>query len=431
MSSIALSTRALDALVKEYDQFGNTIMSLNDIGLDGYIRYKRYEDGPRFSEIDVVKIATGKSTDSAGLLIRRLSDEVRSEVRSECSNLKFKGPGQKETILITFQGAMKLLMALPGINAREIRTKFSEKLQRYFAGDLSLVGEIVANNQSNAPIPQLAREDLGVQQVAAQQITTGLIKEMAMEVYKEQQKEEWEYFNKRRRLQLYDARTKEMRLEKDHKRNMAVHACVNEQKKLELDVEKQKTVTVDNERKKIKEEEESRLKTIKEEEESKLRAAKEELEMKRLNRKEEKEHEIELLKLKEQMREKSPQPTVNVNVNNNNTTTSSTGAAVPNTVTVESVAEMFKIFEDIQNRSVQMNILKVVGSMLVKDPFNLQPVGKKPSQYTDKYEVNEFPAEDERIIMKQLVRARDQVLKKAGGGAGGSKQVGSMDKFFK
>lgn len=51
-------------------------------------------------------------------------------------------------------------MALPGVNARDIRTKFASVLQRFFAGDPGLVGEIFDNNQSSAPIHQVARDDL-------------------------------------------------------------------------------------------------------------------------------------------------------------------------------------------------------------------------------------------------------------------------------
>jgi hypothetical protein len=130
MSSVALSTRALDASVKECDQFGNTIMPLNDIGLDGYIRYKRYEDGPKFSEIDVVKIATGKSTDYAGYIIRRLSDEVRSEVRDGSRVHKFKGPGQKDTTLITLEQAYKLIMIIPCSRSKAMRLNLVEGLTR-------------------------------------------------------------------------------------------------------------------------------------------------------------------------------------------------------------------------------------------------------------------------------------------------------------
>jgi hypothetical protein len=46
---------------------------------------------------------------------------------------------------------------LPGKMAKEVRTKFSNILTRYMAGDASLVGEIVANAESTSPIAQMAR----------------------------------------------------------------------------------------------------------------------------------------------------------------------------------------------------------------------------------------------------------------------------------
>jgi hypothetical protein len=143
-----------NAVLEERDEHGNLIMRLNDIGLDAYVRYQRYEDGVRLAEIDVVKAVTGKSVDYSGHIIRNLSEDVKNELRDKHSTFKFKGvckvyllkyvnyiqtkishtsgPGQKSTTLITFQGTLKLIMALPGINARDIRTKFVTSLLHRF-----------------------------------------------------------------------------------------------------------------------------------------------------------------------------------------------------------------------------------------------------------------------------------------------------------
>jgi hypothetical protein len=74
---------------------------------------------------------------------------------------QFAGSGQRPTTLITYAGVLKLIMALPGINAREMRTKFADVLQKYFAGDASLVLEMMDNAESTSGVHSLARESLG------------------------------------------------------------------------------------------------------------------------------------------------------------------------------------------------------------------------------------------------------------------------------
>lgn len=53
-------------------------------------------------------------------------------------------------------------MILPGKTAKEVRQQFASVIQRYMAGDLTLVEDIQANGQSTAPVAQMARESLGI-----------------------------------------------------------------------------------------------------------------------------------------------------------------------------------------------------------------------------------------------------------------------------
>ena len=82
------------------------------------------------------------------------------EIRSGSIVSKFIGVGQKDTTLITFKGVLKLVMRLPGVNAREMRDKFANVLQRYFAGDPTLVAELANNNASDNAVNSVARESL-------------------------------------------------------------------------------------------------------------------------------------------------------------------------------------------------------------------------------------------------------------------------------
>lgn len=151
---------------RKLDQFGNEIMGLDEIGLlNSTVRIFRYPDCVRLSRMDLVMAVTGQSNKTASKTVSRLATSHQEEVTANCRTFKFKGPGQQDTTLITISGALKLIMALPGINAREMRTKFASVLQRYFAGDPGLVGELAHNNASSGSINALAREDLGVEQV--------------------------------------------------------------------------------------------------------------------------------------------------------------------------------------------------------------------------------------------------------------------------
>ena len=62
--------------------------------------------------------------------------------------------------MITFPGALKPIMFLPGKNAQEPRLKMVTVLTRYFAGDPSLLKKIEANAISESPVNHSAREAL-------------------------------------------------------------------------------------------------------------------------------------------------------------------------------------------------------------------------------------------------------------------------------
>jgi len=100
----------------------------------------------------------------------RLAEEYKNELY-ECHSkmgsltktmgeFKFKGRGEKMQPVITFPGAIKLVMWLGGNKAKSFRTKVTEIITRYFAGDKTLLAQIQANAESNSPINQAARASL-------------------------------------------------------------------------------------------------------------------------------------------------------------------------------------------------------------------------------------------------------------------------------
>lgn len=362
--------------VNETDQHGNLIMRLNDIGLDAYVRYKRYDDGVRLAEIDVVKAVTGKNKEYAGQILRRMSGEVQDELRANCTEYNFNGKGERKTTLITFQGALKLIMALPGINARDLRTKFADVLQRYFAGDPSLVSELIDNNQSAAPINSVARDDLGVPQVGA----PGMSREEVLEMLQQRSLETYESFKKRRRLELNDRRCVQLHELKLKDKDIAILKETQVTEKVKQDT--------------IEKETEAKTKIIEKETEAKIKTLTLENEGKRM--------EIEILKLKQA-------PVVNVNVTNTQPVPSS------DRVTVEQIADTFGLLHAVPDVHLRRRALNVAGSRLARPPYNLAPAGKRESRFSDRFNVNEYSGAYTEMIKEVIQRAAADVVRQMQG----------------
>ena len=121
-------------------------------------------DGKQYLSIrDIIMHVCDKDKDQAGAVWRTLSDLKKNEVREFLSNFQFPGRGQQDQPVITFPGAIKLLMFLPGEKAKTHRSTMVSILTRYFAGDPSLLNEIEANALSESPIAQMARASLQVE----------------------------------------------------------------------------------------------------------------------------------------------------------------------------------------------------------------------------------------------------------------------------
>lgn len=94
----------------------------------------------------------------AAKTLRELHEDVFGSDKFEIKQIEKGHP----TKLLVFPRAIELVMVLPGKLAKEVRQQFATVIQRYMAGDLTLVEEIQANAQSTAPVAQMARESLGI-----------------------------------------------------------------------------------------------------------------------------------------------------------------------------------------------------------------------------------------------------------------------------
>lgn len=159
---------------------------------------------------------------------------------------------------ITFPGALKLIMWLPGEKAKIFRSKIAEILKRYFAGDLTLLDDIQANAASSAPLNQFARAAMNDPEPSPQQAQVpdeevSALKRRRIEhtLYAESLREANPLFEKRLKLQVkfYDHRERWLamelksdleRLEMQRKQNEM--ELDKERKQNEIELEKQQGI---------------------------------------------------------------------------------------------------------------------------------------------------------------------------------------------
>jgi hypothetical protein len=96
---------------------------------------------------DVIMHLCGKNRKRANEVWERLSVKQKSELVGDISIFQFPGQGQSKMPVITIEGAMKLMMMLPGERAKHMRVHAADILSRYVQGKDSLIAEIHQNKQ--------------------------------------------------------------------------------------------------------------------------------------------------------------------------------------------------------------------------------------------------------------------------------------------
>lgn len=132
----------------------------DDIAQNSSVRVAMVDGVQYLSIRDIIMVMCDKNGNHANEIWRRVPENFKEEVNAFCVNLRFKGPGQKAQPVIQFQGALKMMMWLPGEKAKTFRSKAAEILTRYYAGDKTLLNEVWANAQAQAPINEAARAAL-------------------------------------------------------------------------------------------------------------------------------------------------------------------------------------------------------------------------------------------------------------------------------
>ena len=145
-----------------------SVIPFDEIVPDATVRVVVIDDVQYLSIRDIIMCVCDKNMKRASEIWDRISPDRKTEVSAFCATYKFPGKGQSEQPVITFPGALKLVMFLPGEAAKNHRTAMAGILRRYFAGDATLINEIEANAASDSPVAQMARASLAAEGGAGQ-----------------------------------------------------------------------------------------------------------------------------------------------------------------------------------------------------------------------------------------------------------------------
>jgi hypothetical protein len=135
-------------------------ISFDEVIPGACIRFTIINDVQYLSIRDFIMCTCNKNQNDACEVWRNLSDDKKNEVKEFVLDFKFPGRGQTPQPVITFPGAIKMAMFLPGENAKKNRSLMTNILIRYFAGDPTLICEIETNAVSDDPVANMARAAL-------------------------------------------------------------------------------------------------------------------------------------------------------------------------------------------------------------------------------------------------------------------------------
>jgi hypothetical protein len=149
---ISLNSVNLERPIAKMQNIPDLMMSMTELGESTVRRFRRTaESPPRVSVYDVLGAVTGYTPNNCATLWQRLSVQF-PEVTTLSSNLKFPGPGQRNTPVADAAGITHIILLLPGRAAATARQSAAKVVVRYLGGDVSLVAEIMANRDRQAEL---------------------------------------------------------------------------------------------------------------------------------------------------------------------------------------------------------------------------------------------------------------------------------------
>ena len=153
----------------------------DEIDPNSNVRYTIIAGKQYLSVRDLIMIMCCKDNKRASETWDRLDVSHKDELAPYCMLFQFPGRGQGEQPVIAFPGAIILSMFLPGENAKKHRLVMCNIIRRYYAGDMSLIDEVMANAASDHPIAEMARESLNEDQRDANELEEDKRRKRALE----------------------------------------------------------------------------------------------------------------------------------------------------------------------------------------------------------------------------------------------------------
>jgi hypothetical protein len=303
---------------------------------------------------------------------------IMKEIEECCDTHKFKGQGQRNIPVISYKGMLKLAMILESGRAFEVRSVFVDMMQRFFAGDPTLVPVLIENNRSNAPLNALARDATGVAQV----VDADQFQQIAVSAFNTRYNELEDHFRKRRCLELNDRRTEEARREKERKHELKIEelkmrqVVVESQEKTKQAMEQEKTKQLEIERQKLEQQEKTKQLQIEQQEKTKQLEIEQQEKTKQL--------EIERQKLEQQ--EKTRQLELQIEMKKMELQT----AERVDPCTIDRVSLHYKLLDDVEDTNRRKKILILAGKIAANPSYHLTLLPQKIKAVDSDFEVNQF-----------------------------------------
>jgi hypothetical protein len=117
---------------------------LDSIVRNAAIRFMVLDKTHYLSIRDIIRHICGYSINDSAEVWRRLSHK-QIKLAGSMASFKFKGRGQSTQPLIDIQGALHLIMLLPGERAKHMRVAASDILSQFILGDNRIISEIKTN----------------------------------------------------------------------------------------------------------------------------------------------------------------------------------------------------------------------------------------------------------------------------------------------
>lgn len=127
-------------------------ISFSELQAGASVRYVTIQERFYFCVRDLIIVICNQSNKDASQTWLRLRNYRKTELSGLIRRVQFPGRGQSEQPVIEFQGALKLIMWLPGEHAKNFRSVASDILNRVLTGDTTLIKEIKSNKLTKPDI---------------------------------------------------------------------------------------------------------------------------------------------------------------------------------------------------------------------------------------------------------------------------------------